>query len=181
MAPGSSRRPNTPKRELDVSSILTTDQRNELVLLVARITEGMQRQLCKTFDATDADARATPLRKPWHTLFPNKLKDNSFSLGGRGSRTRGEDSAIERESHEPRLVELKKEAVAAFRKWQSIVQRRISDLSAKGAVTKAGQSYASIASSGPVAGKSAVNTATMSRKQGNAQAENTPKKIPIVG
>jgi hypothetical protein len=146
MAASSVRRPRTPRREIDLSSLLNPEQKDDTILLVNRILDAMQRRLCKVFDYTDADAKAASLRTPWHIPFPSSLKDNSLNLGRRENQTTSPEGGLGKETHEPRLVELKKESLLVFRKWQAMVQKRLAEITVKNNAMKPGQSYAAVAS-----------------------------------
>lgn len=79
MPPGAgSRRPRTPKREADLSGFLTGNEKHELSMLIAKITDGMQRQIYRVFDSTGVDNSKDSPPSFWSKL-PASLRD--FSLG----------------------------------------------------------------------------------------------------
>src|SRR4051812_42810646 len=78
---GQHRRPQTPKRDVDLTGLLMPAEKHELGMLVAKITDGMQRHIYRVFDSTGID---TPKDSPpsfWSKL-PANLRDLTLSLGG---------------------------------------------------------------------------------------------------
>jgi hypothetical protein len=150
MPPGGNRRPQTPKREADLSGLLNGTEKHELTMLIAKITDGMQRQIYRVFDSTGVD---TPKDTPpsfWSKL-PANLRDFSLNVGGSVDSSKAstrenekpeqranlEDVAHETVQKEERealgtsLQELKKEALQSFRRWQVAVNRRVGEISVK--------------------------------------------------
>ncbi|KAB5585358.1 hypothetical protein GE09DRAFT_1233748 [Coniochaeta sp. 2T2.1] len=154
MPPGGRGRPHTPKREADLSGLLNGAEKHELSMLIAKITDGMQRQIYRVFDSTGVD---TPKDSPpsfWSKL-PANLRDFTLGVGtGNGNKGNtnpsGKDNSKqdqrqanlegtaqetlqkeEREALGTSLQELKKESLQAFRRWQVAVNRRIGEISVK--------------------------------------------------
>lgn len=151
MPPGGNRRPHAPKREADLSGLLNGAEKHELSMLIAKITDGMQRQIYRVFDSTGVD---TPKDSPpsfWSKL-PSNLRDFTLSVGGSGKENSkdstkedikpGQKGKLEDVAHETvqreekealgtSLQELKKEALQSFRRWQVAVNRRIGEISVK--------------------------------------------------
>lgn len=150
MPPAGHRRPHTPKREADLSSLLNGAEKHELSMLIAKITDGMQRQIYRVFDSTGVD---TPKDSPpsfWSKL-PANLRDFTLGVGGGkdnsnptvkenvkpGQKVNLEHVAQERVQKEEKealgtsLQELKKETLQAFRRWQVAVNRRVGEISVK--------------------------------------------------
>ncbi|KAJ4307097.1 hypothetical protein N0V88_000473 [Collariella sp. IMI 366227] len=166
MPPGGRPRPNQVKREADFSSLLIPPERAELTALVTKLTESMQTQLTQLFDPVRPDAASQPSRVSFWSQLPYRLKDLSLTnpLTDRGnlkenakpSRSRNAGRARDRRDAPPdafsqneaniapRLQELKKEALQHFKKWQTMVHKRVGDISVRqppGAPP--GQSFAS--------------------------------------
>ncbi|KAH8903947.1 DUF726-domain-containing protein [Coniochaeta sp. PMI_546] len=150
MPPAGHRRPHTPKREADLSSLLNGAEKHELNMLIAKITDGMQRQIYRVFDSTGVD---TPKDSPpsfWSKL-PANLRDFTLGVGGGkdnsnptvkenvkpGQKVNLEHVAQETVQKEEKealgtsLQELKKETLQAFRRWQVAVNRRVGEISVK--------------------------------------------------
>jgi hypothetical protein len=161
MPSGGSRRPNTPKREADLSSLLTGSEKNELALLVTKITDTMQKQISHGFDSVAAGDLAEKGPPSFWNKLPEKLKDLSLTHHGKENQKPNTDTSdskaatevldkAEQEALGPRLQELKKEALQFFRRWQTSVHRRLGDISVKspGGAQK-GQSSSSSGKRGP--------------------------------
>ncbi|KAK1754307.1 DUF726-domain-containing protein [Echria macrotheca] len=158
MAPGGRPRPNTPKRDVDLSSLLTVPEKTELVLFAGKVTDSMQKQIIQVFDSTGVNDQTATRISFWARL-PAHLRD--FTLGPPKRRPEPRPAAIDKEnirpgisqstatsSHDnansdpdpfapeveqtgPRLQELKKEVLLHFKKWQMAIQKRVSDISIK--------------------------------------------------
>ncbi|KAK5661435.1 hypothetical protein OQA88_11336 [Cercophora sp. LCS_1] len=165
MPPGGKHRPTTPRRDVDLSSLLTYGEKVELVSLIKRITDVMQKHITQIFDSTGIDDPSRPAlweRLPPHlrdlSLVPpqrrpeprrNANKENVrpsvYSAGP--SRTSVDiypfgpvgDQTV------PRLQELKKEILVVFNKWQATVAKRVGDISIRRTDPQGGQSpYGSV-------------------------------------
>lgn len=144
MPPGGQRRPHTPKREADLSGFLTSNEKQELCQLVSRITDGMQRQIYRTFDSSGVDKSPEESSSFWGKL-PASLRDLSLNAGPKKVATPGKENpalsaeqraqeTIQKEEKEAMgtgLQELKKELLQSFRRWQTAVNRRVGDISVK--------------------------------------------------
>lgn len=167
-----------PRRELDLSSFLTPDQKDELMVLVTNVTDSMQRKIENTFNAaasmgppgaggsgavTDNIASAFAganniLPTKWKILAPPTGKEVKDSGDGSDAPIRskqapatsyGKDSGStdviapesdleakarskvakeELEAMSPSMLELKKECLSAFKKWQSSFLKRLSEI-----------------------------------------------------
>ncbi|KAK0705023.1 hypothetical protein B0H67DRAFT_498366 [Lasiosphaeris hirsuta] len=161
MAPGGKQRPNTPKREVDLSSLLTVAERNELVSFVAKATDTVQKQICQVFDSTGIIDNPGLSRISYWSKLPAHLRDLSLSKPQmrpepRQSASRKENAkpgidpkntAFAANSAEgsagsastqqdpqrtgPRLAELKREALQHFKKWQTAIHKRVGDINVK--------------------------------------------------
>ncbi|KJR83895.1 uncharacterized protein SPSK_00233 [Sporothrix schenckii 1099-18] len=134
MAPRSSQRgggrsTNIQRREADLSGIISTAQKTELVLLVASITSEMQEHVCKVFDhqpsstffrpvhySSNSHAKSPPLMSSGRNVVVNQIH-------GQYPHAMGFDGA---------QGELKREALSSFQKWQAAVTKRVSEIRASG-------------------------------------------------
>lgn len=151
MAPGGRRRSHTPKREADLSGFLTSDEKPELIALVTRITDKMQDQITQAFDSSGVgDDKQNAPPSFWSNL-PAKLKDLSLrhpekenedpatskpggSVGGEALESSIPEKGKTEAKHDEAAVglqELKKEILHFFRRWQTSVHKRVSDISTK--------------------------------------------------
>ncbi|KAK0740581.1 hypothetical protein B0T18DRAFT_418280 [Schizothecium vesticola] len=159
MPPNGRQRPNTPKRDVDLSVLLTASEKTELVSFVAKVTDNMQRQIVHVFDSTGINDSAIPTRISFWSRLPAHLRD--LTLGTPQKRPEARPTtALQKENrnpqiparttvnpatgvenpfakaHEqsasgPRLQELKKEVLLHFKKWQGTVHKRVSDINVK--------------------------------------------------
>lgn len=123
-------------------------EKNDLIVLTNAVTERLHKDLCVVFDSPPV----TPINHDqqghhhWlaksltlhshskhnqkHTELPSSnIQPNTQGDGSQSFKTA--HSIIEKEEQEamtPQLRELKKEAVASFKKWQNLVLLRIRDL-----------------------------------------------------
>ncbi|KAK0613832.1 hypothetical protein B0T14DRAFT_539541 [Immersiella caudata] len=155
-------RPNTPKRDVDLSSLLTPGDKIELVSLICKSTDTMHQHINLVFDSTLNDSNPPCRSSHWARLpaslrdlslvAPHKRPEAQFATQGtnqkenvkrHGSRpataaTTGHAPAADPSSptaeHDeaPRLQELKKEVLLHFRKWQAAIHKRVGDISALG-------------------------------------------------
>ncbi|KAL1881979.1 hypothetical protein VTK73DRAFT_3308 [Phialemonium thermophilum] len=162
MPPGGSRRPRTPRREVDLSSVLTAGEKNELSLLVSKITDRMQQQITRVFDATGVgDPQKNSPPSFWSKL-PANLRDLSLSHREKENvnlvNTEPKEGPADADAAAPGtkkekealgLEELKKETLQYFRRWQTAVQRRVADISVKNtSASSRGQTFAAVSKKG---------------------------------
>ncbi|KAK3905901.1 hypothetical protein C8A05DRAFT_12313 [Staphylotrichum tortipilum] len=175
MPPGGKPRSNPPRREADLSSLLNPAEKTELTALVAKVIDSMLRHVTQLFDPVRPEDKADPSRINFWSKLPYYLEDLSLhdpsahltqprsgqkenvkpparsKKAGRATDNRdatpgASDSPCQGDDHAtPRLQELKKEALQHFKKWQTSVQRRISEISVK----KAPDGHSGPPSSGP--------------------------------
>lgn len=161
MAPGGRQRPVTPKREADFSALLTQGEKSELISLINKVNDHLQKQTTQLFDSTVVEETTTPARISFWSGLPNRLRDLAVtkSSQSQGQRVNGKWTPPQKEnvnpSHKPaissntqepekatdnrdestptppRLQELKKEALAHFKKWQGTINKRVADISVK--------------------------------------------------
>ncbi|KAK3315257.1 hypothetical protein B0H66DRAFT_536126 [Apodospora peruviana] len=79
MAPGGKQRPNTPKREVDFSTVLTPSEKGELTALVNKATDYIQKQIIQVFDSTGINDTPGPARVSFWSKLPSHLRDLSMS------------------------------------------------------------------------------------------------------
>jgi hypothetical protein len=108
----------------DLRQILTTGERAELTLLVANITEIMAKQIRDTFDASVTSATQE------HQILQAGDKNPNINPSKPHKETYEEEKARilfekrEKELSEPKMLELKDEALKFFEKWrESLISR----------------------------------------------------------
>lgn len=131
MAPWDSKKEAPGPEEQDLSTLLTTDQRGELTLLVSNITEVMRKQLIQTFDAS----LQTPIkRKEVPKSPPDANKNANVDESKVREETEEEKKALklqekrEKEVSAPKLMELKENSLDFFHKWQMSVISRVGEV-----------------------------------------------------
>ncbi|PQE32980.1 duf726 domain-containing protein [Rutstroemia sp. NJR-2017a WRK4] len=125
MAPWDSKDDSARDHEHDLGTMLTAEERVELTLLVANISEVMQKQITDTFDAS-----YTTGNSPQAALKPSDENPNVDRSSAAGSSDEDEQLKEMREKREkelsaPKMLELKKEAIKFFQQWQESVISRI--------------------------------------------------------
>jgi len=142
------------RREIDLSGLLTPAQKTELVQLVNTLTDNMQQQITSIFElplaptflgsaeaeeanvwgppvgANNAKSIAVPTKTP-----PEPAEGFTTGRLPRDPHATGEVAAMivnkrENEIAKKVQVELKKDVILAFKKWQTAVLKRVSDISA---------------------------------------------------
>lgn len=78
MAPSGKPRPHAPKRDVDLSSLLTFAEKTEMVAFVARVTDTMQKHLTQVFDSTGIEDNLGPTRISFWARLPSHLRDLSL-------------------------------------------------------------------------------------------------------
>lgn len=111
--------------EKDLSSILTTEERVELTLLVANITKLMRKQIADTFDAS-----VTSAKQPQQALHitdknPNVDESQSHEETEEEEKARKLREKREKELSAPKMLELKKDSLDFFDKWRESVILRV--------------------------------------------------------
>lgn len=79
MPPGSRQRAPPPKREADLSSLLSASEKTELTALITKLTDSMQKQLAQPCVAGTTDDKTQPSRIALWGKLPGYLKDLSLS------------------------------------------------------------------------------------------------------
>ncbi|EFX06474.1 vesicle transport v-SNARE protein [Grosmannia clavigera kw1407] len=120
--------PVVSRREADLSEILTTPEKEELLLLVTSITDEMLQQIVLVFDS--------PIVPLLHSVPVNIVVKGSFNKTEPGATDKNPNNSPSKSEtdgkEEPDGVqaELKKEAIAALNKWQVAVTKRFTEISA---------------------------------------------------
>lgn len=125
MAPWTAKAESAPEHDQDLSTLLTSEERVELTLLIANITQLMQKQITDTFDAS-----ITTAKKPEQALNitdknPNVENVEPHEETEEEERTRKMREKREKELSAPKMLELKKDALQFFEKWQDSVITRV--------------------------------------------------------
>jgi hypothetical protein len=126
MAPHAAKDGSAQEHGQDLSTILTTEERVELTLLIANITEIMQKQILDTFDAS------VVLKKTQQQpLLAVKDKNPNIDNTKPHEETEEEEKARklrekrEKELSAPKMLELKKDSLVFFDKWRESVISRV--------------------------------------------------------
>ncbi|KAL3421902.1 hypothetical protein PVAG01_06058 [Phlyctema vagabunda] len=125
MAPWNSKAESSHENEKDISALLTSDERVELTLLIANITQVMHKQIVDTFDAS-----ITSAKKPSQALNvtdknPNIEDAEPHEETEEEKTTRKMREQREKELSAPKMLELRNDALAFFEKWQESVISRL--------------------------------------------------------
>ncbi|TLD06365.1 uncharacterized protein PgNI_08122 [Pyricularia grisea] len=143
MPPG--KRLPPPKRDTEVSELLTLPQRNELVALITTITDAMRDNVTRSFDfpsiflAGDANApnaKGLKMLPPIFDMMGLKIdRMGNARPSPRSRHKRSQDAAkLAPLLHNgmkpltPTLDNLKKDALTNVRRWQAAVTKRVSEL-----------------------------------------------------
>lgn len=134
----------TARRPVDLTGIISPAEKNDFITLVNAITENMHRDLSNMFDSPPVRPirgeieqhhwLSLPLLRRRGSNKENVLALDAFRNNSHGLSTTTYKKAhqiIEKEENEamtPQLRELKKEALAYLRKWQSSVLQRLREI-----------------------------------------------------
>ncbi|KUJ13276.1 DUF726-domain-containing protein [Mollisia scopiformis] len=113
------------EHEQDLSTILSTEERVELTLLIANITELMRKQIADTFDAS-----VTSAKKPQQALHitdknPNVDVNKTHEESEEEEKARKLREKREKELSAPKMLELRKDSLDFFDKWRESVISRV--------------------------------------------------------
>jgi hypothetical protein len=111
--------------EKDLSSILSTEERVELTLLVANITELMRKQIADTFDASVISAKQPQQALHLTDKNPNVDGSQSHEETEEEEKARKLREKREKELSAPKMLELKKDSLEFFDKWRESVISRV--------------------------------------------------------
>lgn len=108
----------------DLSTLLTSNERVELTLLIANISESMRAHVLSTFDASlnpvNPDARAKPAPKN-----PNVKEKTADEITDDEKEAKRLREQREKELSAPKMLELKKDLLEFFDKWRESVLGRV--------------------------------------------------------
>jgi hypothetical protein len=126
MSPPAMTDASTQDHEEDLGAILTTEERVELTLLIANITEVMRKQIRDTFDASIDTGK-----KQQQQVLAVKNKNPNIDESKPHKETDEEEKARkllekrEKELSAPKMLELKKDSLEFFDKWRESVISRV--------------------------------------------------------
>ena len=135
MAPWTPSEKAAPAPDQDLNTLLSADQRAELPLLIAKVSEVMRKRISNTFDATITSSNASKqalskAKNPNIDTSPHKETDEE-------AKARKLEEAHAKSLSQSKQQELKKAALEYLQKWQTSVTARIEDaLNAKETVHK---------------------------------------------
>ena len=128
MAPSSGKDESPPNHDSDLSSILSTEERVELTLLIANITELMRKHITDTFDAS-----ITSAKKPQQALHitdknPNIDENKIKKETDEEENARKLREKRQKELSAPKMLELKNAYLEYFEKWRESVISRVGEV-----------------------------------------------------
>ncbi|CAD6444371.1 362f99c7-f507-49c3-a835-a0503c8ca62c [Sclerotinia trifoliorum] len=125
MAPWTSKPATAQDHEHDLSSMLEIEERVDLTLLIADITEVMQKQICDNLDASttteETPDRASKVGDKNDNANHSQPKEESEEEE-KARKLRGKR---EKELSAPKMLQLKHDALKFFQEWQEAVISRI--------------------------------------------------------
>ncbi|TEY58784.1 hypothetical protein BOTCAL_0200g00120 [Botryotinia calthae] len=125
MAPWSSKSESSQDHEHDLGTMLGTEERVDLTLLVANITEIMQKQINDTFDASITTGEAPNKALEVGDKNPNTDDNQPNEESEEEAKARNLRERRERELSTPKMLELKRDTLKFFQEWQENVILRI--------------------------------------------------------
>ncbi|KAF7954480.1 hypothetical protein EAE96_005601 [Botrytis aclada] len=125
MAPWSSKSESPQDHEHDLSTMLETEERVDLTLLIANITEVMQKQINDTFDASFTTGESPNKALEVGDKNPNTDDSQSNEESEEEEKARNLREKREKELSAPKMLELKRDALKFFQEWQESVISRI--------------------------------------------------------
>lgn len=147
---GRGRNPGPSRRGVDLTGIISFAEKEDLVILVSRITEKMSRQVGEVFDTYPSTPAGpeVPKANTWVTIsIPMERLDlgDRPDIQSKSDGTAGGPS-IDTADHSTKTIpspalntlittqcqsqlgELKKELLVVFKKWQGVVLQRVRDI-----------------------------------------------------
>lgn len=125
MASSASKDGGSRKHEDDLSSLLSAEERTELTLLIANITELMRKHIADTFDASITNKKQAPPLLEKTDKNPNIDDTKSHKETDEEETARELREEREKELSAPKMLDLKKDALEFFDKWRESVIGRI--------------------------------------------------------
>ena len=126
MAPSGRKDATAQEQEQDLGTILTTEERVELTLLVANIAEIMRKHIQDTFDAS---LDTTKTQQP--PILAVQDKPSNLDQSNHHMETDEEENARklrvkrEKDLSKPKVLEMKQESLAFFDRWRESVISRV--------------------------------------------------------
>lgn len=147
---GRGRNPGPSRRGVDLTGIISFAEKEDLAILVSRITEKMIRQMGEVFDSSTPipSGPGAPSANTWVTIsIPMERlgKDDKPDIKSESNEAAG-GTSLDTADHytktilspalnmpittqcQSQLSELKKELFAVFKKWQGVVLQRVRDI-----------------------------------------------------
>lgn len=125
MTPPTAKDSSAHDHEQDLSSILTAEDRVELTLLIANITEIMRKQILDTFDASIVTKKTQQPILAVNDKNPNVDKSKPHEETEEEEKARKLREKREKELSAPKMLELKKDSLEFFDKWRESVISRV--------------------------------------------------------
>lgn len=113
------------EHEQDLSSILSAEERVELTLLIANITELMRKQITDTFDASVMSGKQPQQALQITDKNPNVDESQQHKETEEEEKARTLREKWEKELSAPKMLELKKDSLDFFDKWRESVISRV--------------------------------------------------------
>lgn len=125
MAPSGGKDESAREHESDLSAILSTEERVELTLLIANVTELMRKRITDTFDAS-----VTSAKKPQQALHltdknPNIDDSKPHKETDEEKKSKTLREKREKELSAPKMLELRNASLEFFDKWRESVISRV--------------------------------------------------------
>lgn len=127
MAPWTHKDEAAPAQEQDLSSLLSPEQRAELPLLIAKISEVMRKHISDTFDASITNSKTSQQALLPRGKNPNVDDSTPHQETDEEEQARKMRERREKEVSEPKQQELKKAALNYLQKWQESVISRVEE------------------------------------------------------
>ncbi|KAB8294902.1 hypothetical protein EYC80_006860 [Monilinia laxa] len=125
MAPWSSKPASTQDNDHYLSAMLEIEERIDLTLLIADITEVMQKQINDNFDASITTGEVPDKILEVGDKNPNTDGSDLNEEPGEEEKVRKSREKREKELSAPKMVELKHDTLKFFQEWQETVISRI--------------------------------------------------------
>jgi hypothetical protein len=126
MTPPTANDESAQDHEQDLGTILSADERVELTLLIANITETMRKQILDTFDASIVTGKKQ--QQPILAVEgrnPNVDENKPHKETDEEEKARKLREKREKELSAPKMLELKKDSLDFFDKWRESVILRV--------------------------------------------------------
>lgn len=129
MAPGGRGRPNRPKREIDLTVLIDSDQKGQLMTLVETIVTKMEKELGDGFKYLQLPiAQTQPRIKIWNYPGQKTADSQPGDINGDKPKTHGTINVDEIPATNPSMSQLHIEVRATFSKWRSVLYQRLAEI-----------------------------------------------------